>query len=219
VQADPALLSRHRENGHRFHRENVTRQRDLYFVIPTYRLRDVGETVAQYDEHFWRNGHSPTIIVFDDGSPSAGTFWPLDNALIAYGLARYGLEDLAVRVLSGFYEAATCFELHRMPELFCGFARRAGAGPTPYPVACAPQAWAAGAVFLLLQACLGLGIDAVEPRIWFHRPRLPDFLGRITITNIAVAGASVDLQLTRHDNDVGVQVLRRDGPVNVLIVK
>jgi glycogen debranching enzyme len=148
-----------------------------------------------------------------------GTVWPHDNALIAYGFARYGLEDLAVRVLSGLYEAATSFELHRMPELFCGFARRAGEGPTPYPVACAPQAWAAGAVFLLLQACLGLGIDAVEPRIWFHRPRLPDFLGRITITNIAVAGASVDLQLTRHDNDVGVQVLRRDGPVNVLIVK
>ncbi len=122
-----------------------------------------------------------------------GTVWPHDNALIAHGFSRYGLRDCAVRVLSGLVEAGTSFELQRMPELFCGFARRPGEGPTPYPVACAPQAWAAGAVFLLLQACLGLGIDALEPRIWFHRPRLPDFLGRITITNLRVAGASVDL--------------------------
>ncbi len=60
-----------------------------------------------------------------------GSVWPHDNALIAYGFARYGLEDLAVRVLSGLFEAATSFELHRMPELFCGFARRAGRGPDP----------------------------------------------------------------------------------------
>jgi glycogen debranching enzyme len=148
-----------------------------------------------------------------------GTVWPHDNALIAHGFARYGFHDLAVRVLSGLFESGTSFDLHRMPELFCGFDRRPGEGPTPYPVACAPQAWAAGAVFLLLQACLGLGINAVEPRIWFHRPRLPDFLGRITITNLSVASASVDLQFTRHDDDVGVRVLRRDGAVDILVAK
>src|SRR5262249_49807772 len=49
----------------------MMREPELYFVIPTYRLRDVGETVEQYDEHFWRNGHSPTIVVFDDSSPAA----------------------------------------------------------------------------------------------------------------------------------------------------
>jgi glycogen debranching enzyme len=148
-----------------------------------------------------------------------GTVWPHDNALIAHGFSRYGLQDLAVRLLGGLFEAGTSFELHRMPELFCGFTRQAGEGPTPYPVACAPQAWAAGAVFLLLQACLGLGISAVEPRIWFTRPQLPAFLGQITITNLSVAGVSVDLQLTRHDDDVGVRVLRRDGAVEILIAK
>jgi glycogen debranching enzyme len=148
-----------------------------------------------------------------------GTVWPHDNALIAHGFSRYGLQEFAVRVLGGLFEAGTSFELHRMPELFCGFARRPGEGPTPYPVACAPQAWAAGAVFLLLQACLGLSIGALEPRIWFHRPRLPDFLGRITITNLSVAGASVDLELTRHDDDVGIRVLRREGAVDILVAK
>jgi glycogen debranching enzyme len=148
-----------------------------------------------------------------------GTIWPHDNALIAHGFSRYGFQDLSVRVLSGLFEAGTSFELYRMPELFCGFARRPGEGPTAYPVACAPQAWAAGAVFLLLQACLGLGISAAEPRIWFHRPHLPDFLGQITITNITVASASVDLQLTRHGDDIGVRILRRDGTVDVLIAK
>jgi glycogen debranching enzyme len=156
---------------------------------------------------------------FNPMSYHNGTVWPHDNALIAHGFSRYGLQDCAVRVLSGLFEAGTSFELQRMPELFCGFARRPGEGATPYPVACAPQAWAAGAVFLLLQACLGLGVGALEPRIWFHRPRLPEFLGRITITNLSVAGASVDLQLTRHDDDVGIRVLRREGTVDILVAK
>jgi glycogen debranching enzyme len=148
-----------------------------------------------------------------------GTVWPHDNALIAYGFARYGLQDLAVRVLSGLFQAGTYFELHRMPELFCGFSRQPGEGPTPYPVACAPQAWAAGAVFLLVQACLGLAISGVEPQIWFTRPQLPAFLGQLTIANLSVAGARVDLQLTRHEDDVGVRVLRRDGAVDILVAK
>jgi glycogen debranching enzyme len=148
-----------------------------------------------------------------------GTVWPHDNALVALGFSRYGLQDHAVRVLSGLFDAGSSFELHRMPELFCGFDRGPSEGPTPYPVACAPQAWAAGAVLLLVQACLGLGIRADEPRIWFHRPRLPEFLGRLTITDLSVAGASVDLQLTGHEDDVVVRVLRRDGSVDILVAK
>jgi hypothetical protein len=45
-------------------------KRALSFVIPTHRLREVGETVEQYDDHFWRNGHSVPIVVFDDSSPA-----------------------------------------------------------------------------------------------------------------------------------------------------
>jgi glycogen debranching enzyme len=148
-----------------------------------------------------------------------GTVWPHDNALIALGFSRYGFQDDAVRVLAALFEAGTYFDLNRMPELFCGFAREPGEGPTPYPVACAPQAWAAGAVFLLVQACLGLSVTAIEPQVAFTRPRLPALLGELTITGLSVGGAVVDLLLNRHHDDVGVRVLRRDGAVDVLIAK
>ena len=91
-----------------------------------------------------------------------GAVWPHDNALIAQGLARYGLADQALRIWTGLFEAGLYFDLHRMPELFCGFAQDPGEGPVLYPVACAPQAWAAASVFLLLQACLGLEVNGRE---------------------------------------------------------
>jgi glycogen debranching enzyme len=106
-----------------------------------------------------------------------------------------------------------------MPELFCGFAREPGEGPTLYPVACAPQAWAAASVFLLLQSCLGLGVSATEPQVWFRRPKLPLFLHEVRITNLTVGSAVVDLLLVRHGGDVGVNVLRGEGEVEVTVVK
>jgi len=148
-----------------------------------------------------------------------GSVWPHDNALIAHGLARYGQAEPALRIWTGLFEAALHFDGHRMPELFCGFPREPGDGPVPYPVACAPQAWSAASVFLLLQACLGLEINAPEARVSFTRPRLPASLGELRIHNLEVAGASVDLLLVRHEHDVGVNVLRRDGDVQVLVVK
>src|SRR4030095_14180673 len=107
-----------------------------------------------------------------------------DNALISLGMARYGRKDGAAKVLRGLFEASLHFDLHRMPELFCGFRQRSNEGPTLYPVACAPQAWAAGAVFLLLQACLGLEIDATKMRICLERPELPESLEQVTIRNL-----------------------------------
>ncbi|HEY8503496.1 MAG TPA: amylo-alpha-1,6-glucosidase, partial [Gemmataceae bacterium] len=104
-----------------------------------------------------------------------GSVWPHDNALIAYGLSRYSLRAKALQVLSGFFEASVFLDLNRLPELFCGFPRRPGEGPTLYPVACAPQAWAAGAPFLFVQAALGLEINAPERRVSFSRPRLPPY--------------------------------------------
>src|SRR5206468_3734123 len=102
-----------------------------------------------------------------------GSVWPHDNALIAAGLARYGLREAVARPLEGLYEASLYVELHRMPELFCGFSRRPGEGPTLYPVACAPQAWAAGAVFLLLKAALGIEVDGQKHEVTLGRPVLP----------------------------------------------
>jgi glycogen debranching enzyme len=78
-----------------------------------------------------------------------GSVWPHDNALIAAGLAHYGFKDNVLQILAGMYEASLFLERRRLPELFCGFERRPGEGPTLYPVACSPQAWSAATVFML----------------------------------------------------------------------
>jgi glycogen debranching enzyme len=148
-----------------------------------------------------------------------GSVWPHDNSIIAAGFARYGLRDHAAAVLTGLFDASLFFDLHRMPELFCGFRRRQGESPTHYPVSCSPQAWASGACWLLLQACLGLEIRGAERNVCFTRPFLPPFLQEIRIHDLVVGNASVDLELIRHDDDVSVNVLRRDGEVEVTVVK
>jgi len=148
-----------------------------------------------------------------------GSVWPHDNAMVAAGLARYGFTAAASRIFSAMCDLSQAVDLHRLPELICGFHRRTGDSPTLYPVACAPQSWAAGAVYLLVQACLGLRIDAVATRISFVRASLPDDIEWLRVLNLAVGTASVDLLMTRHDSDVAVTVLRRVGDVEIVIVK
>jgi glycogen debranching enzyme len=148
-----------------------------------------------------------------------GSVWPHDNALIAQGLARYGLGEEALQLWTGLFEAGLYFDLLRMPELFCGFPQNPGEGPILYPVACAPQAWSAASVFLLFQACLGLEVNGPEALVSFTRPHLPASLGELRIHNLEVMGATVDLLLVRYEHDVGVDVLRRDGNLQVTVVK
>jgi glycogen debranching enzyme len=148
-----------------------------------------------------------------------GSVWPHDNSLIAHGMSRYGRKDGAVKVLSGLFEASQHFDLQRMPELFCGFRQRPHEGPTLYPVACAPQAWAAGSVFLLIQACLGLDVDAVSGRICLDRPELPSCVDRLTLRDLSAGAATVDLVFERYGKDVGVHIGRREGEVEVVVVK
>ncbi len=148
-----------------------------------------------------------------------GSVWPHDNALFASGLGRYGLTNGAVRIMSAILDLSQSVDDHRLPELICGFHRRGGESPTLYPVACAPQAWAAGAAYMVLAACLGLEIDAAARRVSFRRPELPDRIEWVRLTNLSVADATLDLLLTRHAHDVGIQVLRRDGNVEILAVK
>ena len=148
-----------------------------------------------------------------------GSVWPHDNALIAAGMAQYGYRQGAVRILTGLFDASLFLELRRLPELFCGFPRRPGESPTRYPNACAPQAWASAAGFLLLQSCLGLRIDAPGRRLSFVRPVLPPFLQRVQIRNITIGDARVDVTLDRHPEDVGLTVTRRDGNVEIIVVK
>jgi glycogen debranching enzyme len=146
-----------------------------------------------------------------------GSMWPHDNALVAAGLARYGHTAGASRIFAALFDLSQAVDGYRLPELICGFHRRAGDSPTLYPVACAPQAWAAGAVYLGLQACLGLKIDTAAQRVSFEHPRLPDSIDWLRITNLTVGTASVDLMLTRHAYDVGVTVLRRDGDLQIVV--
>jgi glycogen debranching enzyme len=148
-----------------------------------------------------------------------GSIWPHDNALIALGLSRLGFREPVLSIFSGLFDAGRHFDLERMPELFCGFEREPSAGPVLYPVACAPQAWAAGSVFLLFQACLGLEIDAPRRVLRFNQPRLPPEIEWIEIRELPVGEAVVDVLLQRHEEDVGVNVLRREGSVRTIVEK
>lgn len=144
-----------------------------------------------------------------------GSVWPHDNALIAAGLARYGMQEHAIQILAGMFDASIHVDLARLPELFCGFSRRVGEGPTLYPVACSPQAWASAAVFMLLQACLGLEIDGLRGRVTLAHARLPVFVDDLQLHGLRVGDGMVDLLLTRQEGSVGVNVLRREGSVEV----
>jgi glycogen debranching enzyme len=146
-----------------------------------------------------------------------GSIWPHDNALIAAGLCRYGFTHHVQRLFGGIFDAAAYMDLRRLPELFCGFRRVRGRGPTSYPVACAPQAWASATPFALLQACLGIGFDPVAGVIWFRKPQLPDFLHEVVIRGLSVSNGRADVFVHRHGRDVSVGTLRRDGDVSVSV--
>ena len=147
-----------------------------------------------------------------------GSIWPHDNAIAAMGLARYDRKASARQVLTGMFDAALFTELHRLPELFCGFARRPGKGPTLYPVACSPQSWAAAAVFMLLQACMGLSVRAAEHKIYFYHPILPEAVPHIEIRHLWCGSAVIDVTLERHSEAVAVTVKRREGEVDVVVI-
>lgn len=149
-----------------------------------------------------------------------GAVWPHDNAMILLGFSRYDMQQNVSKVITGLFNASLFLDLHRLPELFCSFRRFRGAGPTLYPVACSPQAWATTVAFSCLQACLGLVISGTPvPRIDFVRPFLPDYIDFVELKNIQIAGTSTDLQIRRHEQDVGVIVLRRVGDVLINVVK
>lgn len=125
-----------------------------------------------------------------------GTVWPHDTALAVAGMARYGEREGVVQLLSELFEAADQFGM-RLPELFCGFDRAPGEPPTAYPVACLPQAWAAGAAFMMLEACLGVRIDGRRNRVEVERPRLPIGIDHLTIHDVAVGERRLNLVFQR----------------------
>ena len=141
-----------------------------------------------------------------------------DNALISLGFARYGLKHSVEQVFKGLFDAATYMDLRRLPELFCGFRREKHRGPTLYPVACAPQAWASATPFTLLEAALGLEFDVARCEIRLRNPRLPAFLDEVILRQLQLGPSTVDLRITRHGDDVSLEVLRRRGKIQVSIV-
>ncbi len=166
-------------------------------------VRTVGTAESRYNPMAYHNG----------------SIWPHDNAMVAQGLARYGHKHRALAIMTSLFDATSMGDLRRLPELFCGFPRQPGEGPTLYPVACAPQAWSAGSVFMLLRSILGLSIDVPSTQLRFFSPVLPPYLTELRLQNLRVGRGRVDIVLHRYADDVGVSILKRDGPVDVVVYK
>jgi glycogen debranching enzyme len=146
-----------------------------------------------------------------------GTVWPHDNSLIGAGFKRYGFDAEALQVLSGMIETAVHFDAHRLPELFGGFNSDDYGVPVSYPVACQPQAWAAGAVPYLLTSTLGLEPDGFEKRLRVVRPVLAENVNCVEIRGLAVGAARVDLVIERPIDGIDVRVAAIDGELNVMV--
>jgi glycogen debranching enzyme len=190
-------------------------------IAGTERAQRVGQTLMGKD--FFSGWGIRTLssreVRFSAMSYHNGSVWPHDNALIARGFSRYGLREGALKILTGLLDASLFLDLHRLPELFCGFDRRAGQGPTVYPVACSPQSWAAAAVFLILQACLGIRVHASPARVLFRRTMLPESLPRIEIRNLAVGDANADLVIEKEGEGFYVRMLRKQGALDIISMK
>ena len=165
-------------------------------------IRTLATTEARYNPMSYHNG----------------SVWPHDTALVGLGFARYGHRAAAARLLEGLSAAAGKLDLRRLPELFCGFPRRGGQGPTAYPVACAPQAWAAAAPIGLLGACLGLSFDPAARQVRLERPVLPAGLDRLMLRGLSLGGARIDIQLQRANGGVAMSVPGRRGEIGAVLL-
>lgn len=126
-----------------------------------------------------------------------GSVWPHDTAMIAAGLREYDYDADFLKLCEGLLDAAAAFPQYRLPELFAGFSREDYEAPVPYPVACRPQAWAAGAIPYLLTVALGLRPDALSRTLRIHRPLLPRHLDSLVLHDLPVGDARVDLRFER----------------------
>jgi len=155
---------------------------------------------------------------FNPMSYHDGSVWPHDTAMAAAGMARYGERRAVAMLLNEIYSAATHFQL-RLPELFCGFERLTGEPPIAYPVACLPQAWAAGSVFMMMQAALGISIDALTGAVDVDDPHLPPGIEHLVLSNLQVGDAVVDLSFDRVNGHTVIAPRRRRGEVRVRLIR
>src|SRR5579884_82132 len=166
-------------------------------------IRTVAEGEARYNPMSYHNGG----------------VWPHDNALILAGFKRYGFNDHVRRVATGLFESTLFLENGRLPELFCGFDRTIGHGPTPYPIACSPQAWSAASVFSILSSFLGLTADAINRRLYFTDPILPNWLKWVEVTNLQVGNERVDFIVREGKTGALIEVTDKTSNVEIITRK
>ncbi|HTE69076.1 MAG TPA: amylo-alpha-1,6-glucosidase [Actinomycetes bacterium] len=160
---------------------------------------------------------SKSAAAYNPMSYHNGSIWPHDNAIIGAGLKRYGFAKATNRLATAMFEMAVTVDDMRLPELFCGFTRRSPNRPVAYPVACSPQAWAAGAPFLLLQAMLGISANAPANTINVNKPHLPGWLNTVELHDLRVGSSTVSVVFQRQGEMTGFSLLGKDGDVRVLM--
>jgi glycogen debranching enzyme len=160
---------------------------------------------------------SKSATAYNPMSYHNGSVWPHDNALIAAGLKRYGFQKATTRLTTAIFDAAIHTDYMRLPELFCGFTRRTPNRPVGYPVACSPQAWAAGSPFLLLQAMLGVSARAHENLLTVNKPALPPWLNHVELRNLRVGDSRISIVFRREGEVTGFSLIQKEGDVRVVM--
>ena len=168
-----------------------------------YGIRTLADTEAAYNPLSYHNG----------------SVWPHDNSIIMEGFRNYGFNDGLLKMVNAMMGVLETSNDFRLPELFCGFRRRGNNPPVPYEVACKPQAWAAGSVFLMIKSMLGLTKELDQSYLVFNSPLLPSSISLLEVRGLAGKGWELDLRFRRSQNGTSVEVLRRQGSVRVLTVK
>jgi len=168
-------------------------------MLSGYGLRTLSQTAGFYNPMSYHNG----------------SVWPHDNAIIAWGLKTQGAVKELMTLSQQLYEAAQYFPLGRLPELYCGFTRRSGAGPVQYPVACNPQAWSAAVPFFLLRLWLGITVHGHEVRI--QQPELPPWINELYLDRLHIAGGTLSIEFARGRGITYANVVKREGPIKVVI--
>jgi glycogen debranching enzyme len=162
---------------------------------------------------------SKTSLAHNPVSFYNGSVWPFDNAVIAYGLKKLGYVEEANRIVAGIFEAARHYTDMRLPELFCGFTRQSMTRPVSFPMACSPTAASAGAVFLMLQAMLGLYPAAEDNILYVRGPALPKWLGEVRLANLRIGRSTLSLRFHREGNQTVLSLLDKQGPARVVVVQ
>lgn len=155
-------------------------------------------------------------IGYNPASYHNGSVWPHDNSIIIRGLIRYNYHREAAKIINGLIEASQYFKNNRLPELFCGFSRKEMKGPIEYPVACSPQAWASGSIYLIIQSLLGISRDVVNNKIYL-KPILPDGINKVEIKNLKIGANRADFTLTKEGDHIKLSNVKIEGNLGLIL--